>query len=292
MTEHTGGPIVVGVDPLGTSDAAVLWGAAEAARRAAPLILAHAIADPPLEWQSQDLTQARMRNAADELLQRWRDRVLAVYPDLEVHLEVTTAPPVEAMLDQASRAQLLVVGSHGRGALGRLLLGSVGHSVVSRCPVPIAVVRDLPEDADAPVVVGVEESDQSALVLDVAFRAAQERGVALVAVHAWRPDTPLGYGAFVADPGLLEQLRLSAERVLAAALSEVAPRYPAVEVRAVLAEGDPASALAQHAQDAQLLVVGSNARGRVARLVLGSVSTNVLYAVTVPTIVVRAGAAS
>lgn len=283
---------MVGVDPLGTSDAAVLWAAEEAARRSAPLILAHSISDPPLEWRSQDLTQARMRAAAEELLQRWRERVLEAHPGLELHLELTAAPPVEAMLEQAKRAQLLVVGSHGRGVLGRLFLGSVGHSVVSRCPVPIAVVRELPESVGAQVVVGVEESEQSDLVLEVAFRAAADRGVPLLAVHAWRPDTPLGYGAFVADQGLLDQLRLHAERVLSEAIGQVAAQYPDVEVRAVIAEGDPASVLADHAREAQLLVVGSNARGRVARLVLGSVSTNVLYAVTVPTIVVRSGAAS
>ncbi len=292
MAEHADGPIVVGVDPLGTSDAAILWAAAEAANRGASLILAHAVADPPLEWQSQDLTEARMRAAAEELLQRWRERINALHPDLEVHLELTAAPPVEAMLDQATRAQLVVVGSHGRGALGRLFLGSVGHSVVSRCQAPVAVVRELPEQADAPVVVGVEESEQSSLVLEVAFRAAAQRGVPLHAVHAWRPDTPMGYGAFVADPGLLDQLRLHAERVLTDALAEVTPRYPDVLVQALLAEGDAASVLATHAQDAGLLVVGSNARGRVARLVLGSVSSSVLYAVTVPTIVVRAGATS
>lgn len=292
MPEHADGPIVVGVDPLGTSDEAIRWAAEEAALRAAPLVLAHAVAEPPLEWQSQDVTQARMRAAAEELLQRWRERVLEAHPDLEVHPELTTAPPVEAMLDQAERAQLIVVGSHGRGALGRLFLGSVGHAVVSRCPVPVAVVRDLPVDTQGPVVVGIEESEQSAIVLEVAFRAAEQRGVPLVAVHAWRPDTPLGYGAFVADPGLVDQLRLAAERVLKDALAQVAPLHPDVEVRAVLAEGDPAGALATRAQDAQLLVVGSNARGRVARFVLGSVSTSVLYAVTVPTIVVRAGTAS
>lgn len=283
---------MVGVDPLGTSDAAMDWAAEEAARRSAPLVLAHAVSDPPLEWQSQDLTHARMRAAAEELLQRWRERILQAHPDLELHLELTTAPPVEAMLDQALRAQLLVVGSHGRGALGRLFLGSVGHAVVSRSPVPVAVVRELPTDTAAPVVVGVEESEQSELVLDVAFSAAEQRGVPLVAVHGWRPDTPLGYGAFVADPGLVDQLRLAAERVLSDALGQVAPRHRDVEVRAVLAEGDPAGVLTNHAKDAQLLVVGSNARGRVARFVLGSVSTSVLYAVTVPTIVVRSGAGS
>lgn len=292
MAEHATGPVVVGVDPLGTSDAAVLWAADTASRRSVPLILAHAVAQPPLEWQSQDLTEARMRAAAEELLQRWRDRVLETHPGLEVHLELTAAPPVEAMLEQATRAQLLVVGSHGRGTLGRLFLGSVGHSVVSRSPAPVAVVRELPEDAGAPVLVGVEESEQSALVLEIAFRAAQERGVPLFAVHAWRPDTPLGYGAFVADQGVLDQLRLHAEHALSDAVAAVRSAYPDVEVRALVAEGDAASVLADHSREAQLLVVGSNARGRVARFVLGSVSTNVLYSVTVPTIVVRSGAVS
>lgn len=63
------------------------------------------------------------------------------YPDLVVHTHLLHEQPATALLDAASDAQLLVVGSRGRHGVARLLLGSVSHTVVLHAPCPVLVVR-------------------------------------------------------------------------------------------------------------------------------------------------------
>ena len=73
-----------------------------------------------------------------ELLKPWQAR----YPDVKVAEEVVNDHPAAALTDASAGADLLVTGTHGRGAIGSLALGSVGHAVLhhSRCPVAIVPV--------------------------------------------------------------------------------------------------------------------------------------------------------
>lgn len=279
--------IVVGVDASGSSDEAIEWAAAEAALRGAPLVLAHAVAPPSSDWAAQDVTQERMWAAAERLLQAKRDDVYDVHPELEVHIELTTAARNEALLTQAEGAALVVVGSHARNLLGRMFLGSTSHFMVTHSPGPIAVVRARPTDPHAPVVVGVDIDESAGTALEYAFERALERHVPLVAVHSWMADVPMGYGMFVVDGAILTELRLAAEHRLTEALKAPSAAHPDVVVKATVVQSDPASALVDAAADAQLLVVGSHGRGGLGRLLMGSVSTNVLHATETPVIVVR-----
>lgn len=63
------------------------------------------------------------------------------YPDTAVEQVVTRDRPAHGLIEQAARAQLVVVGSRGRGERAGLVLGSVGNAVVHRSPCPVAIVR-------------------------------------------------------------------------------------------------------------------------------------------------------
>ncbi|TDW30475.1 universal stress protein [Cryobacterium psychrophilum] len=136
--------VVVGVD--GSIDArdAMEFAAAEADRTGQELTAVYAARVP---------TQRVLRHIPEESIAERLDEERVVlaesvagltnrYPDLVVHqLFVADETPARALMQAAATAQLLVVGSHGRGALSRLWMGSVSHEVLGHAPCPTVVTR-------------------------------------------------------------------------------------------------------------------------------------------------------
>jgi nucleotide-binding universal stress UspA family protein len=63
------------------------------------------------------------------------------HPDVVIEQEAVPVTPVRCLVDASRGASLLVVGSHGLGFFGGLLLGSVSQAVLQRAECPVAVVR-------------------------------------------------------------------------------------------------------------------------------------------------------
>ncbi|GGO16670.1 universal stress protein [Microbispora rosea subsp. aerata] len=82
-----------------------------------------------------------MRRAAEDYaraeLRPWQGE----YADVKTELDMVRGHPVSALVEASSRAVVLVVGSHGRGALTAAVLGSVSRAVLSHAHCPVAVVR-------------------------------------------------------------------------------------------------------------------------------------------------------
>ena len=129
------GPVVVGVDGSPVSEAAVAFAFDAAAARHVPLVAVHAWWD----WLIDPVTlpSREEERVLAERLAGWREK----YPDVEVERLVTEAPPARALVEQSRRAQLVVVGSHGRGGAAGLVLGSVSHAVTHRADCPVVIVR-------------------------------------------------------------------------------------------------------------------------------------------------------
>jgi len=139
-------PVVVGVDGSPTSEAALAFAYAAAAARNVPLVAVHTWWDllvdpalaPLLDW---DAIENDERIVLAERLAGWGEK----YPDVRVERLVTREHASHALVERSQRAQLLVVGSRGRGGVAGLVLGSVSHAVLHRAHCPVAVVR--PETA-------------------------------------------------------------------------------------------------------------------------------------------------
>jgi nucleotide-binding universal stress UspA family protein len=135
------GPVVVGVDGSPASDAAIDFAVETADAAGCPLVAVHTWWDsflgpdlePLLYWGAIEADEHRV--LAEQLAGR-----SATHPDLEVRTVVERSRPATVLLEQARGAQLLVVGSRGRGGFAGLLLGSVSRSLVNRAPCPVAVV--------------------------------------------------------------------------------------------------------------------------------------------------------
>jgi nucleotide-binding universal stress UspA family protein len=228
------------------------------------------------------------QTVAESVVQRYAARARGVASDLDVATRVPCGTAVRALLDEASRAQLLVLGHRGLHGLRAVLAGSVSVQVAAHASCPVVVIRAArAEDrSGAPprVVVGVDGDSTCGPALGFAFEAARQRGVPLAAVHAWTPDPPADLEAVHGPPTMAETV---ARRTLERALQRWHSQYPDVPVVTRLVRDEPARAVTAESRGAALVVVGSRGRGHLTGAVRGSVSQAVLRHGHSPIAVVR-----
>jgi nucleotide-binding universal stress UspA family protein len=134
------GAIVVGTDGSDAANEALIWATDEADRRDAELVVVHAWDYPyGTELSSSTVHDVVRVDAAivlDDAVRRCQERGRS-----PVRGELVQQPPSKAILAEADRADLVVVGSRGRGGFRALLLGSVAHTVIAHSSCPVVVVR-------------------------------------------------------------------------------------------------------------------------------------------------------
>ena len=288
-TKHYG--IIVGIDGSPASDAAVSWAAHDAAIRGLPLTLVH-VENPaaptwsqaPILEESPEQQEADGRSLLANASTIARD---AIADTAQIHIdgELLSSATVPTLVDQSKDAELIVVGSRGRGALSRSFLGSVSSGLIRHAHCPVALIGDgdpqMPHPAPAPVLVGIDGST-SDLATAIAFEEASLRNVDLIALHAWNDIDMNAIPGYDWSPTTAKEGHLLAE-----ALAGWQERYPDVSVHEQLVSGRAAHALVDASQSAQLVVVGSHGSGALAGMLLGSVSNAVVQAVHRPVIVAR-----
>lgn len=286
--------IVVGVDGSPGSGHALSWAAAEARRRGSAL---HAVfglwvplAAVPFAGTAVLPPDDELRAYSALVLDRARESVEAEQPGVEVATSLVLRPPVEALLDAARDAALVVVGRRGLGTVGAVLLGSVSARVAARAAVPAVVVPEPAGPDDGTIVAGVDGSPHSDAAVRFALAEADRRSAAVVAVTAYQP-APLMLP--VLDPAAVDRAA-AAEKDAAARLVEDAVERAraatgaAAPVTVHVRSGRPDDVLVDAGRDARLIVVGSRGRGEVRGLLLGSTSHGVLHRARRPVAVVHA----
>lgn len=139
--------IVVGVDTSEAADAALAWALREAADRDGRVIalLAYDYLNQPHGSDNPDFdpdfTESDARRVLDQVVARVRGSVEDAAATVDVEPRVALDLPVRALLDASSEADLVVVGSRGRGGFKGLLLGSVSQQVVAHASCPVVVHR-------------------------------------------------------------------------------------------------------------------------------------------------------
>jgi nucleotide-binding universal stress UspA family protein len=145
--QHPHSPVLVGIDGSPASELAIAIAFDEASRRGVTLLTMHASNDadlshiPSMEKWSKQTVQPAAKETLAERLAGWQER----YPDVVVHRLVVWDQAAHHLLDKGQSAQLIVVGSRGRGGFTAMLLGSVSTAVVQAAKVPVIVARQASE---------------------------------------------------------------------------------------------------------------------------------------------------
>ncbi|WP_024805863.1 universal stress protein [Nocardia sp. BMG51109] len=294
-TSATRATIVVGADGSEVALQAVVWAAVEAAsyRCALHIITSFGVVPKPgLGAILSASEQQWLREDGERILAEAASIARHAVPGTEVVIttELTFDMIIPTLLERSMQARMIVVGSRGRGAIRRTLLGSVSTATSRHARCPVAVVHgDAAIDAGRagkPVVVGVDGTANSVPAIEIAFDEASQRKAGLVAVHAWSDMS--GYDLPVVG---WEGIRETEQVLLAESLAGWFERYPDVAIERVVVCDSPTRALLARSEDAQLLIVGSHGRGGLPGMVLGSTSTALLHLAHCPTIVAPSSAA-
>ena len=232
-------PIVVGTDGSEESWRAVQWAAAEAARRKAPLRIA-AVTPAAGRAAAQQGSPVTVEDALREMSQRvlttTTERAASLVPGVAIETELLSGTPGRALVRDASRATMLVVGALGSGGYGATSAGPVSRYVASHAVCPVAVVRDQGRTVHGEVVVAVRDPDEAARALRFAFEEAALRGARVLAVHAWHWLPPSSLLSPASHDGPASQGGRSLTRLLTAPRHRPGPRAQSAQAAARLAE--------------------------------------------------------
>ena len=223
--------------------------------------------------------------SAKSLAERGAARVRANFPKWKVQAEAIYGSPAWELVFKADKwkPDLIVVGSHGRSALGRLVLGSVSQRVVTEARCSVRIARGRVEEPGTPVriVIGIDGSPASR----AAVRAVAERDwPAQSQVRVVVVDDPLQPTLVGELIPLVAEASDSTNRMDRAHIQKLADhaaqiiRSPSLHASAVVEEGDPKHVLPKVAEEwgADCIFVGATGfSNRFERFVLGSVSAAV-----------------
>jgi len=217
--------------------------------------------------------------------------------------QILEGDPEEAIVAAAieNAVDMVAMSSHGRGAIGRAIFGSVADRVVRMCPVPVLVLRTPEDEApeDPPVrriIVPLDGSELAEHALPVAADVARNLAVPVHAVRAVDPaaNLPVTRGAFGMAPSItsdaMEQIWAEAEADASSTVTKgiEALQAAGIEASGAVLHGSPFFAITEIALPDDLLILTSHGRGGVRRWLLGSVAEKLVREAPAPVLLVPA----
>ncbi|CAL9322968.1 universal stress protein [Streptomyces sp. SudanB182_2057] len=289
-------PVIAAVDGSADSLRALDWALDAARHRAAPLRVVH-VRQYAAWGQAGVLVAGPPDTEDDPVLGEVRTRLGDHAGEPAVEYVALEGVPGAVLPELGDDAQLLVLGSRGRGGFASLLLGSNGLAAArdARCPVVVVpppgreVHGEAPAEPGPRVVVGLHADSPDEDVLAFAFAEAALRHARLqvIAAYPWPAPTWSAPGQPVPPPAdqdaVAEEIRTLADGFLAPHRE----RHPEVRAGAEALPGDAAGHLVAASKDAALVVVGRHRRRLLAPArMMGSVTQAVLLHAASPVAVV------
>ena len=214
---------------------------------------------------------------------------------LSVHGYVYHDDPMHAILDAASfhRADLIVMSTHGRGGLGRMLYGSVADQILRHATTPVLLVPSIvqhawPNEGPLSIMVPLDGSALAEEALASAHVLSDVCDAKLTLLRVVQPPAPPLYGDGYAYVPFDQEAEIADAR---AYLDEQAAKSDATEkiVKKEVAVGNPSHVVGEMARalDVDVVVMATHGHGGLTRLILGSVASATLRHTTAPLLLVR-----
>ncbi|APE18807.1 universal stress protein UspA [Mycobacterium sp. WY10] len=250
--------IVVGVDGSRGAVRAALWAIDEAVSRDLPLRLIYAIdssgAEPVDPQQEPHLLAA-----AELAVRRAAEAVEVTGRPVKLDIDILPGRPIATLVDASRWAAMICVGEVGLKHFDSDRIGSTATALVTAAHCPVAIVRGEDRIGRDPgwIIVELDESPDSAAVLQFGVQEARLRGAPLRVLGAWQSRyTDVHDSHAVSDGNRMVRAQLDRR------LSHWKKQYPDLDARPVAIHGNVLHYLAKHADSIQLVVVGArNARG-------------------------------
>ncbi|MFP4228655.1 MAG: universal stress protein [Salinivenus sp.] len=279
--------------------------ASEMAHRfGAALHLLHVVDEPEYDWLADSDAEHRAQAAQVDLVERAQGRLATLATEAASDVETTRAVRSQAAVDEAiveyaqvEAIDLVVLGTHGRRGVDRLVLGSVADTVLRRAPCPVLTVREGASQAASEagllqnVLAPIDFSTASREALIMADEMAGTFGARLhllfVAEERTVPtfsDTGLpGLGVVKMDPNIVE----NADAALRHLNERRGGRAP--EVAYHVEEGRVASTITGLAdtESVDMIVMATRGRQGVDRFLLGSTTERVVRSAPCPVLATR-----
>ena len=271
--------VIVAVSDNTQGHPAIAWALDFAAARHATVELVHVV-DSTWDNAPPEFLGMALRGAED-FLREEAASAERVRSDVVVSHRVLAGSPTAELVAYARDADLLVIGSHPGSSHRHAGRRAVRIAALAPCTVVVVPSDTLPGKG---VVVGTDGSSQSRRAVDFAAEQADRLGETLTVIHSWVSQEPW---AFV-EPILLPVDPTAEDRlVLGDAVEGLAERYPGLHVLTEAAGTGAAGALIAWGATARMIVVGNRRRRGITKLLLGSVSEEVVFELPTVIAVVR-----
>ncbi|PSQ95816.1 MAG: universal stress protein [Bacteroidetes bacterium SW_9_63_38] len=293
--------VLIPTDFSACADHALTHALEVADRFGARLHILHVVNELDPDWYGISDAQERAVKLRDQIREEARDRLEELAPDRELDTTVSlqlsfdVADTIYEYVDERD-IDLVVMGTHGRQGLDRLLLGNVAHKIIRHLPCPVMTVREeVPwtgeEDVsyeDVLTPVDFSEHSQAALKVSKTFSSAYAARLHLLFVAEKRTvptfsdtGTP-GIGVVEMDPEIVA----NAEKALKQLNENVGG--PEVESRYHVREGDVSSDIVDFSEThgIDLIVMATRGLTGVSRFLIGSNTERIVRVAPCPVLTI------
>jgi len=301
---------IIGLDGSALAEATLLYATTLARAHGARLVLVQAVPeeedaalDGPLpafpndpdgfQWGPSGAAMAGAYDYLIGLAQHLRES------NLEVHVVVKIGDPADVLIEESREqgADLIILGTHGRSGVSRLLYGSVAETVLNRSPVPLLLVparsidrihgglpRTLivPLDGSAYAEAALPKALDLARAFDARIRLVRAISLSSAILLAETAAIPS-----VSSPDILATEAVVAEKYLQRLVERVRIHDVAASYSISFDQPGPAIRRIADGLPGSIIVMATHARGGVSRVLLGSVAVDVVRHGTVPVAFVR-----